>query len=109
MFWEAHVRGVELDEGVRDHIERRLTFALSRFEVRLLKVTVHLTDNNGPKGGIDKSCLIVARLRGVEDVVVEVIDSDCVVAIDRATSRIGHTIGRALERRRDFTREPVQG
>lgn len=109
MLWEAHVRGVELDEGVRDHIERRLTFALSRFEVRLLKVTVHLTDNNGPKGGIDKSCLIVARLRGVEDVVVEVVDSDCVVAIDQATSRIGHTIGRALERRRDFTREPVQG
>ena len=34
---------------------------LSRFKDRLTRVEVHLTDLNGPKGGIDRRCAIEAR------------------------------------------------
>ncbi len=72
-----------------------------------MRTVVYLTDNNGPKGGIDKSCLIVVRLRGLSDVIGEVVDTDWPVTVDRATSCIGHSISRALERKRGLFREPV--
>ncbi len=107
MLWDLHTSGVEIEQGLREHIERRLTFALSRFGPRVLRTVVYLTDNNGPKGGIDKSCLIVVRLRGLGEVVAELVDTDWLVVVDRATSRIGHNVSRELERKRSFARESV--
>lgn len=82
------------------HIERRLRFALSRFTGRMRRVNVFLADQNGPRGGIDKTCRIVVRLADGGDVVAEVSDVDWVIAVDRATTRIGHSTGRHLARRR---------
>ena len=107
MLWDLRTSGVEIEQGLREHIERRLTFALSRFGSRVSKTVVYLTDNNGPKGGIDKSCLIVVRLRGVGEVIAEVIDTDWPITVDRATTRIGHSVNRDLERQRELSREPV--
>jgi len=104
MLWELHTSGVEADNGLREHIERRLTFALSRFSDRVTKVAVTLTDNNGPKGGVDKSCRIVVRLRSLGEVIAEVVDTDWPVTIDRAASRAGHNVGRELDRKREFDR-----
>ncbi len=66
MLWGLHANGIELAPDLREHTDRRLSFALSRFGSQVLKTTVYLTDNNGPKGGIDKNCLIAgpARTRG---------------------------------------------
>lgn len=107
MNWELHATGVKLDEELREHLDRRLNFALSRFGNCVMKTVVYLSDNNGPKGGIDKSCLIVVRLRGKGEVVAELADTDWTVAIDRATTRIGHNVSRELERMRSFARESV--
>lgn len=82
------------------HIERRLRFALSRFTGRIRRVNVFLADQNGPRGGIDKTCRILVRLADGGDVVAEVSDVDWVIAVDRATTRIGHSTGRQVERRR---------
>ena len=109
MLWDLHASGVEIEQGLREHIERRLTFALARFGSRVLRTVVYLTDNNGPKGGIDKSCLIVVRLRGLGEVIAEVVDTDWPVTIDRATTRIGHSVSRDLERQRGLFREPAVG
>ena len=109
MFLELKSRGVEVEPSLREHIERRLMFALSRFGSRVSKVSVTLADNNGPKGGIDKSCQIVIRLHGVGEVIAEVVDSEWSIAVDRAMNRIGHNVSRALERLRDFEHEPVSG
>lgn len=104
MLLELHARGVDVEHGLRDYVERRLNFALSRFGSRITKAAVHLTDTNGPKGGIDKSCQIVVRLRGLGDVVAEVVDSEWPATIDRATARIGQNARRSLDRRREFDR-----
>ena len=107
MLWDLHTNGTKLDQGLREHLERRLTFALSRFGSRVLKAVVYLTDNNGPKGGFDKSCLIVVRLRGAGEVIAELVDTDWEVTIDRATTRIGQNVSRELERKRSYVRESV--
>jgi putative sigma-54 modulation protein len=109
MLWELHANGIEVDSELKEHADRRLSFALSRFGSRILKTTMYLTDNNGPKGGVDKNCLIVVRLRGLGEVVAEVVDTDWPVAIDRATTRIGHNVGRSFERKREYVHESISG
>jgi putative sigma-54 modulation protein len=107
MLWNLHAKDVVLDEDMKDHLERRLLFALTRFDPRILRVDVHVADHNGPKGGIDKSCRIVVRLRGLGDVVVKTADADWTVCIDRATTRIGAHVRRVLARRREYHGGPM--
>jgi hypothetical protein len=50
---QLEMRGVnyDLDDALKHHIKRRLGFALRRFAARILRLTVRLTDVNGPRGG----------------------------------------------------------
>lgn len=100
MLWNLKTAGCNPPASLVAHVERRLQFALSRFSGRIRRVDVFLADENGPRGGIDKTCRIVVRLRDGGDVVAEVSDIDWVIAVDRATTRIGHTTGRELSRQR---------
>ena len=65
---------------------------------------MRLSDINGPRNGPDKSCRLQVSLVGLPDVVVDDIESDLYVAIDRAANRAGRTIRRRLTRRRDRIR-----
>jgi ribosomal subunit interface protein len=94
------IRGVDLAPtgAIRDHIARRLSFALSRFAGRLEEVEVRLRDENGPRGGVDKVCRVKATLRGLPTLVVEAVGADLYAAIDTAADRAGRALGRSLRR-----------
>ena len=94
--------GLDLTDGLREHTERRLEFALDRAHHDINSVTVRLSDINGPRGGFDKRCQIQIPLPHHRGVVIEETDSDLYVAIDRAASRAGNTLGRQLSRRRNL-------
>lgn len=93
-------QSIEIDHNVRGHIERRLHFALGRFGTRIHRVAVYLADLNGPKGGVDKGCRIVARLPHSGEVIVEDRDANLTELIDRASDRLARSIQRTLERKR---------
>jgi ribosomal subunit interface protein len=93
--------GMVTTEAIRSHVERRVLFAVGRFGERIEDVSARLGDANGPRGGADKTCRLVATLEGAGQVVVEDADPDLYVAVDRATSRLGRTVARAVERRRE--------
>lgn len=93
-------RGFEQTEALRAYVEKRLQFALIRFEDRIVRVAVCLSDVNGPKGGVDKNCHIQVRLNGLPDIVVKDTEADLYVAVDRAAERVGRTLGRYLRRAR---------
>jgi putative sigma-54 modulation protein len=77
---------------------RRLEFALRRFSGRVRSLSVRLTDINGPRGGVDKKCLIAARLeRPRRVVVVEDVDADPAVVVSRATERVARAVSRAVQ------------
>ena len=94
-------------EALRNHIERRLCFALSFSEEQVHRVDIRLSDINGPRGGADRCCRLRVVLRGVPDVVVEDVELDLYVAIDRVANRAGRTVRRRLTRRRDRARVAV--
>lgn len=91
--------GLDLTEGLREHTERRLGFALDRAHHDVDTITVRLSDINGPRGGADKRCQIQIPLPRHNGVVIEETDADLYVAIDRAASRAGNTLARQLARR----------
>src|SRR5258708_37297356 len=98
---DIHSQGVELNDETREHVERRLQFALARFEPRLMWAAVYLSDQNGPRGGVDKRCRILVRLRKHGELIVEVDDADLNAAVDGAADRIAQSLVRELERRRE--------
>jgi putative sigma-54 modulation protein len=101
MNWLLNDQSSFRPDHLPDHIERRLRFALARFGSRVERVIVFLQDCNGPRGGIDKVCRILAKVEGCGTVMATVTDSDWTAAVDRATTRIGHTVSRQVGRLRD--------
>lgn len=95
---DIQARGFALSPALREHAERRLRFALGAAVARVTTLAVRLTDENGPRSGIDKRCTVRALLPGASPVVIEEVDSDLYVAIDRAADRVGRTVLRRLAR-----------
>ena len=83
------------------HIERRLRFALARFGTRVVRVIVILQDCNGPRGGIDKACRVMANVEGCGAIVATAVDSEWTAAVDQAVARVGHAVSRRLGRLRE--------
>lgn len=93
---QIQATGIGLNDPLISHVQRRLRYALSRSDDRVSRVTVRLSDINGPKGGVDKACRIEVRLAGRPSVVIEDIQSDIYTAVDRAAGRAGRTVLRRL-------------
>ncbi|WP_437615614.1 HPF/RaiA family ribosome-associated protein [Sorangium sp. So ce834] len=80
--------GVDLDPTDREYIRLKLGRRLSKFGTSIERISVRLTDTNGPRGGIDKICRIKVVLSGLPSVVAEHRDESKRAAIDGALSRI---------------------
>lgn len=93
-----------LDDNLRQLAERRLMFALSRFESRILQIDLVVNDDNGPRGGIDKACRISVTLRHAADVVVRDKDSDIAKCVSRAAERAGRAVSRSIAKASTFDR-----
>lgn len=88
-----------LDDTARLHAERRLAFALSRFEPRIRSVRLVVADQNGPRGGVDKLCKVEVRGAGWT-VHVEEVDATMSSVVDKAADRVGRSVARKVERLR---------
>jgi ribosome-associated translation inhibitor RaiA len=106
---QLHIKGQNLflAPAVIVRTERRLRFALSRFADRLDRVTVRLADLNGPRGGVDKQCRIIVRLRPGGEVVIEDTANDVEAVIDRGADRVQRAVARALARMRATEDSPT--
>ena len=105
MHINIQARQFSLTDALRSHAERRLKSTLNCCYENIQKVVMILSDINGPRGGEDKRCHLQVILAGLPDVVVEDIEADMYVAIDRATDRAGRTVVRKLDRQKTLLRQ----
>jgi len=103
---DIQARNFSLTNALRSHAERRLRFALTCCDDYIQRVVMRLSDINGPRGGTDKRCHLQVVLAGLPDVVVEDIEADLYVAIDRATDRVGRTLVRRIDRQQALLKQP---
>lgn len=95
---------VALTPPIRTYIDRRVRMVMGRFDRKLARVSVRISDLNGPRGGVDKLCRIEARLWGRLPVVVEDAAADLRQAIDRSVHRMGRAVARVARKRLDTPR-----
>ena len=93
--------GFTLTDALREHTHSRLGFSLAHGAESIHRVTVRLSDINGPRGGADKRCHIHVAVAHQADVVIEDIQADMYVAINHATDRAGRALARQIERQRE--------
>ena len=102
---DIQARDFSLTGALRGHAERRLRSALSCCDEHIKRVAMRLSDINGPRGGVDKRCHLQVVLAGMPEVVIEDIETDLYIAIDRATNRAGRTVVRKIDRRQSLLRQ----
>lgn len=91
---------------VATRIEDQVRHRLSRFEDRLTRLEVHVSDANGHKhGGDDKHCTIEARPRGGRPIGVTGkaadVDAAARMAANTMAERLDRVFGKADRHRRD--------
>jgi hypothetical protein len=98
----AHIRvlGVEMEDHDRDHIARQLGMKLGKFTSSIERITVRLSDANGPKGGRDQICQIKVVLSGLPSIVVEERAAALHTATERAMKATALAVRRSVQRRR---------
>jgi putative sigma-54 modulation protein len=103
---QIHISGREVKPSnrLREHIQRRLNFALQRFAPHIRTLHVQVRDLNGPRGGVDKSCqLKIFFISGATRVLEERAPS-AYLAIDSLVDKAATSIARRLQRKHDHHR-----
>jgi hypothetical protein len=80
---------IRVDQRMIDFVESHVQGALQRFDARLTRAEVHLSDRNATKGGADdKRCLIEARPAGQDPIAVEELAASLDLAVRGATHKM---------------------
>lgn len=102
MIERSHIRviGVTLNQDERDAIVRKLERRLGKFAASIERISVRITDVNGPKGGVDHRCVVKVVLGGLPSIVAERTDATLTRAVDAAIGAAGQAVRRSVQRRR---------
>lgn len=98
---ETRIRSIDLVSALRSYIERRVYFAVGRFDHLVERVTVRVNDLNGPRGGIDQCCRVRVDLIPAGHIDAREVHEDLWAAVDGAADKVGRSIARELSRIRD--------
>ncbi len=97
---DHNVKGGDL---LVQYVKNLLNDSLNSFRDEITRIEVHISDENGLKGGDDDlRCTIEARLRGMQPIAVTHNDENIDLAIAGSADRIARSIRKTLEKRREI-------
>jgi ribosomal subunit interface protein len=96
---EIRATNVEVTAALEQHITTKISAAVRFQRDHLDRVLVRICDVNGPKGGRDIHCHVVARLRG-RTLVVHDLAEDAYDAATHAAARLSELMVGVVERYR---------
>jgi len=88
---------IDVDSALDAYVKRSIYFALGRFSSRVERVSVVLSNEDAPNGGMRKTCQFRVQLLGLPTVAIKEVDFDVSAAIDRAAGRIGRMVAIRLD------------
>jgi putative sigma-54 modulation protein len=94
-------KGVSVDAALRSFITEKLGSTLRRLAHRVRWVRILVEDTNGPRGGLDKRCVVSVGGDAFETRVVDVRDVALPAAVAGALQLAARSVVRAIERGRD--------
>jgi hypothetical protein len=97
---DRHIKG---DERLSAHVEGLVSEALGRFSRQITRVEVHLSDENGAKGGADDiRCMMEARVEGRPPTAVTHQAATVAEALEGAAGRLARAVESTFGRLREF-------
>ena len=94
--------GLPVSEALREYSEHQALNHLARFDHDLSSVDIRIRDINGPKGGEDKQCQVIARGPRFGFSTLAELSGDAYHAVNTAMVRLARTVARDLDRARDW-------
>ncbi len=91
---------VELDDAMREYIERRLRFVFTRFSPRIKRISLCVDRADRPSGGCDSWCKVSVKLVPTGEIEIEVHAEDIRSSVAQAVDRAGRAVERRIERQR---------
>ncbi len=98
------VFGAHLHDRERLYIRRKLGDKLAKAASSIERVSVRITDENGPRGGVDQVCRIKVVIAGLPSVIVERRAATLVVAVDAAIRAAERAVMSTVRRRKSKPR-----
>jgi ribosome-associated translation inhibitor RaiA len=93
---------IEGRERLATYVKGEVEHALGRFSERLMRVEVHLRDENAAKSGLeDKRCVMEARLNGLQPTVVTHHAATLGQAVDGAIQKMKRSLDSTLDQQKD--------
>ena len=86
------------DAAVQLAIEK-IDAGFDKFGSSVISIELTAKDINGPRGGVDKECRLLVRLRKMDDVVATVREVSFAKAISQAINRGQRSVTRKIQRR----------
>jgi hypothetical protein len=102
---------IKVDEEIIKLAQAEVDRALSRFEVRLTRVELYLSDLNGPKEGShlqDKRCIVEARPAGSQPVSTTADETTVAEAIAQAVNKMKRLLETSAGREGNASRESIR-
>ena len=92
---DNHIKG---SDDLTRRVEDEVIATLERFGDQVVTVEVHLHDENGQKHGIDKRCVMEARLSGLQPIAVTHMAETLDEAIDGAAEKLERSIEHTVDK-----------
>lgn len=82
-------KNLDMNEAYSKQLEASLKESFNRYTDHITRLEVHLSDENGNKDSLDdKKCLIEARLKGKQPIVVSNLDNTYDQAVSGAIEKL---------------------
>lgn len=101
----VRARGLDLSEGDKETLAKRIDSACDRFADRIRRVDVTFEDVNGPRGGVDVKCHVHVALRDGLDMDVDSLGASPLEAASVALGRVRRGVSRRSARRAEPPRQ----
>lgn len=88
-------------QALRDHAVRSLFAAVDQHVSHVRSVEARFSDENGPRGGVDRRCRVKVLLSPKGEILVEEHNVDAYAAVALAAERVKQSAGRLLHKLRE--------
>ncbi|MBK6401755.1 MAG: hypothetical protein IPP18_14280 [Rhodocyclaceae bacterium] len=96
---KIQIKGLPRAAKLRRLAAHKIDLALARYAHAIQEASIRLDDINGPdRGGVDKLCCVVLRMKDNSILVIEELGSDIAQVIGRVADRLHQSVARQLSR-----------
>lgn len=95
---DVRFRGLRGSPQLVEMVTQRVHRRLSHFDSQLSDIVLRISDENGPKGGMDKRCHFVVRGPRLGALNLTQTHAEVLSGVDLGLDRLAHLVGRTLER-----------